>query len=107
MSTEFHYAGMDLGNLVVWILLTTIAGLVARQILQGKSILALWGDMAIGIIGVFALGWVMRQLNFDLSQTILTAQPNLPSSIAIWADVFVTAFLGALVLRLALRLVKQ
>ena len=107
MEITDTYAGMHAGVLITWIILTTLAGLIARQIVQGKAHLGLWGDMIIGIVGVFLAGWVMHYFNFDLSQSILAAQPDLPQRVIIWADVLVTSFVGALVLRLLLRFVKQ
>lgn len=107
MELTFDYAGMNGLILVAWIALLTIAGLAARQIVQGKPLLGLWGDMAIGLVGAFAVGWLLRQLDFDLSQTILNARPGIGSPTAIFVDVFVVAFAGALVLRLLLRIAKR
>lgn len=106
MPIHTEYAGMPAETLVVWILITTVAGLVARQIAQGKPILGLWGDMAIGVVGAYATGAVMRRFDFDLSKSILAAQADIPSTVAIWVDVFVAAFVGALIIRILLRFAK-
>ncbi|MGD2131787.1 MAG: GlsB/YeaQ/YmgE family stress response membrane protein [Maricaulaceae bacterium] len=102
-----EYAEMNAANLVGWILVATVAGIAARRIVQGKAILGLWGDMAIGLLGAFALGWALKRFGFDLSQTMLEAAPGITSSGAIWLDVLAVAFVGALVLRILLRIAKQ
>jgi uncharacterized membrane protein YeaQ/YmgE (transglycosylase-associated protein family) len=103
MSLTFVYAGMDAATLLGWIVIATITGMAARRIVQGKPLLGLWGDMVIGLLGAFALGWGLRRIGFDLSQEILTARPGISSPVAIWVDVFAVSFVGALVLRAALR----
>ncbi len=107
MSFTVEYAEMNAVDLAAWIVLATIAGAVARQIVQGKSLAGLWGDMLIGLIGAFAAGTAMREVNFDLSQVILNARPGIASPVAIYVDVFVAALIGALILRILLRFAKQ
>ena len=104
MNLTFDYAGMDGVELAAWIILATLAGVVARQIARGTPMGGLFGDMVIGLIGVFAVGWVMRRLGVDLSQSILTAAPGVATRAAIWLDVFVVAFVGAMLIRFVLRL---
>jgi uncharacterized membrane protein YeaQ/YmgE (transglycosylase-associated protein family) len=103
----FEYAQMRAVDIAAWIIIATLAGLVARQIVQGKPLAGLWSDMVIGLIGAFAVGTGMRLLDFDLSQVILEARPGIQSEFAIWVDIFVAAFVGALVLRIILRFAKQ
>ncbi len=107
MGWSLEYAGMEAGRLVVWILLATLAGAAARQIVQGKPLLGLWGDMAIGLGGAFAVGTLLRRLDFDLSQSILAARPGVASQAAIFIDVFLAAFVGALLARALLKIAKQ
>lgn len=107
MTLSLDYAGMAAADLLAWIVLATVAGAAARQIVQGKPLLGLWGDMALALVGVFAVGWGLRQLGFDLSQSILAAREGIPSRVAIWVDVFVVGFIGALILRALLKLIKQ
>lgn len=107
MSLSLEYAGMEAWRLAAWIGLATVAGAAARQIVRGKPFLGLWGDMAIGLVGAFAVGWVLRQLDVDLSQAVLTARPGIASRGAILIDVLFAGFAGALILRALLRLAKQ
>jgi uncharacterized membrane protein YeaQ/YmgE (transglycosylase-associated protein family) len=107
MGLTVEYAGMSAVDLAAWILVATIAGVVARQIVQGKPLAGLWGDMLIGLIGAFAVGMGLREVNFDLSQVILNARPGIASIVAIYVDVFVSALVGALILRILLRFAKQ
>jgi uncharacterized membrane protein YeaQ/YmgE (transglycosylase-associated protein family) len=107
MSFVIEYAGMSAVDLGIWVLLASIAGAVARQIVQGKPLLGLWGDMVIGLIGAFAVGMGLREFDFDLSEVILNARPGIAPIVAIYVDVFVSALIGALALRILLRLLKQ
>jgi uncharacterized membrane protein YeaQ/YmgE (transglycosylase-associated protein family) len=104
MSPTFVYAGMNAAELLVWIAIATITGMAARGVVRGKPLLGLWGDMLIGLVGAFAVGWGLRAVGFDLSQEMLAARPEISSPVAIWADVFAVAFLGSLILRAALRI---
>lgn len=97
------YAGMNPFELAVWIGIGLAAGFIARQIIRGPKPLGLFGDMLIGLIGAFGLGWVLRRFGFDLSEYILRLVPDLSTSIAIWIDVGLTALVGALILRTVMR----
>lgn len=103
----FEYAEMRAVDIVAWIIIGTLAGLVARRIVQGKPIVGVWGDLVIGLIGAYAIGSLMRYFSFDLSEIILEARPGIQREFAIWVDVFVAGFVGALALRILLRFVKQ
>ena len=107
MSFEVEYAGMYAIDIAAWLLIATLAGLVARQLFKGKPLLGLWTDMAIGLVSIFVVGTGMRMIGFDLSQAILAAQPGIASRAAIWVDIFVAAFVGAVVVRAILRIMKQ
>jgi uncharacterized membrane protein YeaQ/YmgE (transglycosylase-associated protein family) len=107
MSLSFVYAGMDAAELLGWIAIATLTGHAARRIVQGKPILGLWGDLLIGLVGAFAVGWGLRTVGFDLSQEMLAAQPGISSPVAIWADVFAVSFVGSVVLRAALRILGR
>lgn len=103
MSLEFSYAGMNAGVLGAWILVGLTAGYLARVALGGPKPLGLFGDMLVGLFGAFGLGAVLRLVDVDLTAQILRLIPGLTPSTAIWVDVVITAFLGAVVIRLALR----
>jgi hypothetical protein len=63
----------------------------------------LWGDIGFALLGVFLIGTLMKA--FDVSLTNWIASLNLGplNDVTKWVDVFVVAFLGALVLRGILR----
>lgn len=103
MSLEFSYAGMNAGVLGAWILVGLAAGNLARLALGGPKPLGLFGDMLVGLFGAFGLGAVLRLAGVDLTAHILQLAPTLTSATAVWVDVVLTAFLGALVIRIALR----
>lgn len=102
-----NYAGMNAGVLAYWILICTFAGFLARQILRGPKLFGLWGDLVIGVIGVFLAGAAFRAIGVDPSQYAIQFNPTWGSALAIWIDVAVTALLGALVLRLPLMLARR
>ena len=104
---DFIYAGMHAGVLAMWVVIATTAGHITLRILPGPVLLGLWGDMTIGLIGAFGLGWGLRQIDVDLSRLVLTVAPNTPTPIAIWIDVFIAAFVGALAIRALLRPFKR
>ena len=91
-----EYAGMNAVDMAAWVVIATLAGLAARQMFKGKPLAGLWSDLVIGLVGAFALGWGMRQIGFDLSKSILAAQPGISSHVAIWVDIFVAAFVAAI-----------
>lgn len=107
MSFAVEYAGMYAVDIAAWVLIATLAGLVARQLFKGKPLLGLWTDMVIGLVSIFVIGTGMRMIGFDLSKSILAAQPGITSRAAIWVDIFVAAFVGAIVIRAILRILKQ
>lgn len=99
----WDYAGMELSSLASWIVLATLIGFVSRAIVKGPRPLGLWGDMVIALVGAYLVGAGMRALDFDLSQSILAASPALGSRWAVLIDVGLTALVGALLIRLVLR----
>jgi uncharacterized membrane protein YeaQ/YmgE (transglycosylase-associated protein family) len=70
---------------------------------RGRKLIGLWGDMAIGLVGIFAIGTLFRAFHFDLSVWLKSIEPDWKFDFAIWTDVTLSALLGALLLRLILR----
>lgn len=97
------YAGMTFGSLALWIAIGTLAGVLSRKLLRAPHTLGHYGDMVIGLLGLFGLGWALRQLDVDLSEYILRWTDNVGVNTAIWIDVAVVAFFGSLLLRLILK----
>jgi uncharacterized membrane protein YeaQ/YmgE (transglycosylase-associated protein family) len=96
------YGGMNAGQIGAWLLIVTAAGFLARTIVRGRNILGLWGDAAIGLVGCFAMGTILRALKLDLTRLTTDWTSNWPG-LAVWADILLAAFIGALLIRLALK----
>jgi uncharacterized membrane protein YeaQ/YmgE (transglycosylase-associated protein family) len=97
------YAGVDALRIACWIGIGTLAGLVARMIVRGRKLLGLWGDLVIGLLGVFLIGTLLRAFDFDLTAWLLGALPSSFASVAIWIDIAISGLVGALLIRLVLR----
>ncbi|MEP7209318.1 MAG: hypothetical protein ABI740_00645 [Alphaproteobacteria bacterium] len=102
-AIRIDYAGMNAGVIVAWLLIATATGLIARMMVRGRQLMGLWGDMAIGLIGIFVVGTLFRAFHFDLSVWLKSLEPDWKFDFAIWTDVALSALLGALLLRLILR----
>ncbi len=102
-AIRIDYAGMSAGVIAAWFAIATGAGLLARFLVRGRSILGLWGDAAIGLIGIFLVGTLFRAFGFDLSAFLKQVQPDWPFDLAVWIDVAISALVGALAIRLVLR----
>ena len=102
-AIRIDYAGMNASVIVAWLLIATAAGLIARTAVRGRKLMGLWGDMAIGLVGIFAIGTLFRAVRFDPSVWLKSIEPDWKFDFAIWVDVALSALLGALVLRLILR----
>lgn len=99
---DIDYAGMHAGVLAAWLLIATGAGYLARRLTRGRSILGLWGDAAVGLVGIFLMGTLFRAFDFDLAVMIFSWAPD-NFDLAIWLDIATTAIIGALLLRAMLR----
>lgn len=97
------YAGVDAIIIASWIGIGTLAGLIARFVVRGKKMLGLWGDLMIGLIGVFVIGTLLRAFDFDLTAWLLGVLPDDAAAFAIWIDIAISGIVGALLIRLALR----
>src|SRR5262249_22714625 len=104
MDTVFlvDYGGMNAGQIAAWLLIATLAGLLARWITRGRKILGLWGDTAIRLGGCFPVGTLPRALRIDLTTLVETWRAS-TAAFAIWIDIIASAVIGALLIRLALR----
>ncbi len=78
-------------SLVIILLVGLIAGWLAGQIMQGAG-LGLVGDLVVGILGAFIGDWLLPRIGVHLGTGPLSA--------------IVNATIGALVLLLALRLIR-
>lgn len=103
-NIPWSYAGMDFAALVSWILIATGIGRLARALLKGPALLGLWGDMGIALVGGFLVGAGLRFVSVDLTAIVLKIAPALDLRFAILIDVALAALIGALLIRLLLRL---
>lgn len=100
---RIDYAGMHAGVIATWLMISTLAGFAARKIFHGRHILGLWGDAAIGLVGIFLIGTLFRAFDFDLAVWIYSWAPEGSFQLAVWIDIAVTSFIGALAIRGVLR----
>jgi len=79
-------------DIITWLIVGLVAGLLASLVMGGVGY-GLLGDIAIGIVGAVFGGWLFGQLNIAVPFGGL-------------AGVIFVAFVGAVVLLLALRAVR-
>jgi uncharacterized membrane protein YeaQ/YmgE (transglycosylase-associated protein family) len=101
------FAGMDPEALTAWVVICTLAGAAARQLVQGKQHWGLWGDLIIALFGAFVVGWAMTEQEFSIARNMQIAQPDVDEFWAGMVDVFLAAFVGALIIRIILKFLKQ
>lgn len=82
---------MTLTSLLWFLLIGLIAGWLAGQVMRGGGY-GVVGDMIVGVIGAFLGGWIFRMLGI--------ATYSLIGSL-------ITAFVGAVVLIVILRLIRR
>lgn len=82
-------------NLIVWIALGLVAGLLAKFIMPGKDPGGFFVTTLIGVAGAFIGGWIGRAAGFAAP----TGGLSVPS--------IVTAVIGALILLAGYRLLKS
>ena len=78
-------------DILTWIIVGLIAGVLASLLVGGYGLIA---DIVIGIVGAFVGGWIFSQLG------VTTPFGGLAGTIF-------TAFIGAVVLLVLLRLVRR
>lgn len=82
---------MSLTSLIWFLLIGLIAGWLAGRVMRGGGF-GVIGDMIVGIIGALIGGWLFGQLGISAGGLI---------------GAIITAFVGAVVLILILRLIKR
>ena len=82
---------MTVSYLIWFLLIGLIAGWLAGQVMKGGGF-GIVGDMIIGVIGAFLGGWLFSLMGISAGGTI---------------GAIITAFVGAIVLILLLRLIKR
>jgi uncharacterized membrane protein YeaQ/YmgE (transglycosylase-associated protein family) len=97
------YAGMNAAEIAAWLLIATATGFVGRAIVKGKKILGLWGDAAIGLVGAFLAGTLMRAFSFDLTAWLLGFLPKSMADFAMWIDIGISSLVGAIIIRAIMR----
>jgi len=84
---------MSLQALIILLIIGTIVGWLAGQIMKGGGF-GLIGDIVVGVIGAFIGGWLWGVL-------------HLPGIGPWWLTAIISATVGACILLLVLRLVKR
>ncbi len=97
----------DYTTLAIW----AGAGVVAGALLLGHRPLGFLGDLIVGILGGALGGWganyAAANYNFDANAMIQGWVPEAASQYAGYISTFATAFVGALVLLIILRILKR
>lgn len=78
-------------DLLTWLIVGLIAGVLASLLVGGYGLIA---DIVIGIVGAFVGGWLFRQLGVG-------------SPFSGLAGTIFTAFIGAVVLLVVLRVIRS
>jgi uncharacterized membrane protein YeaQ/YmgE (transglycosylase-associated protein family) len=78
-------------NLIYFLLIGLVAGWLAGKVMKGSGY-GLIGDLVIGVVGAFVGGWIFGLLHLAAGGLL---------------GLFVTAFVGAVVLVWLLRLMKR
>ncbi len=83
---------MTLDSIVIWIIVGGIAGLLAEWLIGGVNAGCI-GTVVIGVLGAFIGGWLFSLLHISIGGGIVNS--------------IITAFAGAAVLLLAVRVVRR
>jgi len=83
---------MDVQALIIWLVVGAIAGWLAGMVVKGSGY-GLIGDIVVGILGGLIAGWLLPQVGIVIGSGIIAA--------------IIDAFVGAVILLIALRLVKR
>ena len=84
---------MTLSSIVTWIIVGGIAGLLAEWLIGGVK-LGCIGTVIVGVLGAFIGGWLFRVLHVSIGAAGLVND-------------IITAFAGAVVLLLVIRIVRR
>jgi uncharacterized membrane protein YeaQ/YmgE (transglycosylase-associated protein family) len=85
-------ADIPVKTILIWAAVGAVAGWLAATIIRGGGF-GLIGDIVVGIIGAFIGGWLLPRLGVHLGAGLV--------------PVIASATIGAIVLLLALRLVRR
>ena len=83
---------MDVQALFIWLVVGAIAGWFAGMVVKGSGY-GLIGDIVVGILGGLIAGWLLPQVGIVIGSGIIAA--------------IIDAFIGAVILLVALRLIKR
>jgi uncharacterized membrane protein YeaQ/YmgE (transglycosylase-associated protein family) len=83
---------MDVQALIIWLVVGAIAGWLAGMVVKGGGY-GLIGDIVVGILGGLFAGWLLPQVGVVIGSGMIAA--------------IIDAFIGAVILLIALRLVKR
>jgi uncharacterized membrane protein YeaQ/YmgE (transglycosylase-associated protein family) len=83
---------MDVQALIIWLVVGAIAGWLAGMVVKGGGY-GLIGDIVVGILGGLFAGWLLPQVGIVIGSGMIAA--------------IIDAFIGAVILLIALRLVKR
>jgi len=83
---------MTLTSIITWIIVGGIAGFLAQAIIGGLRTGCI-GTVIVGVVGAFIGGWLFSQLHISIGATGLVSD-------------IITAFVGAAVLLLVIRIVR-
>ena len=89
-----HKSGgkMDVQALIIWLVVGAIAGWLAGMVVKGGGY-GLIGDIVVGILGGLFAGWLLPQVGIVIGSGMIAA--------------IIDAFIGAVILLIALRLIKR
>ena len=83
---------MDVQALIIWLVVGAIAGWLAGMVVKGGGY-GLIGDIVVGILGGLFAGWLLPQVGVVIGSGMIAA--------------IIDAFIGAVILLIALRLIKR
>ena len=83
---------MDVQALIIWLIVGAIAGWLAGMVVKGSGY-GLIGDIVVGILGGLIAGWLLPQVGIVIGSGMIAA--------------IIDAFIGAVILLIALRLIKR
>jgi len=84
---------LTLNQILTWIIVGGIAGLLAEWLIGGIHVGCI-GTVIVGILGAIIGGWLFGQLHISVGATGLVSD-------------IITAFVGAVVLLFAIRLIRR
>jgi uncharacterized membrane protein YeaQ/YmgE (transglycosylase-associated protein family) len=83
---------MDVQALIIWLVVGAIAGWLAGMVVKGGGY-GLIGDIVVGILGGLFAGWLLPQVGVVIGSGMIAA--------------IIDVFIGAVILLIALRLIKR